>query len=51
VDTSDSGTLRRAGDGKLTGLSQDIDGFVWISEGVDYKGNIIRRKGTVTLIK
>jgi gliding motility-associated-like protein len=41
----------RGWDGKLNNVAQDVGTFVWITEGIDYKGNIIQRKGTVTLIK
>lgn len=38
-------------DGTVNGKPQPIDGYVWEAEGVDAYGNIIRRKGTVTLIR
>lgn len=38
-------------DGKIGNVFQSSMAFVWICEGVDEKGNIIRKKGTVTLIK
>lgn len=38
-------------DGKFQGIDQNTAVFVWIVEGVDYKGQIIQRKGTVTLIR
>lgn len=38
-------------DGTIHGKPQPIDGYVWEAEGVDAYGNIIRRKGTVTLIR
>ena len=38
-------------DGKLNGMIQGSGVFVWLAEAVDYKGNMIRRKGTVTLIR
>ena len=30
---------------------QNTSVFVWMAEGIDYKGNILQRKGTVTLIR
>lgn len=38
-------------DGKVAGALQSTFTFVWVAEGIDYKGNIIMRKGTVTLIR
>jgi gliding motility-associated-like protein len=38
-------------DGTVSGMPQDTYSFVWIAEGIDYKGNLIQRKGTVTLIR
>jgi gliding motility-associated-like protein len=38
-------------DGKIEGLQQGSATFVWMAEGVDYKGNLIRRKGTTTIIR
>ncbi|HEX7904814.1 MAG TPA: gliding motility-associated C-terminal domain-containing protein [Chitinophagaceae bacterium] len=43
--------LRIGWDGKLNGVMQGPDVFAWLAEAVDYKGNIIKRKGTVTLIR
>ena len=37
--------------GVFKGQRQNGDAFVWIARGVDYKGNIIDRKGTVILIR
>lgn len=37
--------------GILSGSVQDSGVFVWIAEGMDESGNLIRRKGTVTLIR
>jgi gliding motility-associated-like protein len=37
-------------DGKIQGVLQGSSTFVWMAEAVDYFGNLIRRKGTVTLI-
>lgn len=37
--------------GEIKSTMQQTDVFVWITEGTDHKGNIIKRKGTVTLIQ
>ena len=38
-------------DGKNAGAKPLADSYIWIAEGVDYKGNIIQRKGTVIIIQ
>lgn len=38
-------------DGTVQGKPQPVDGYVWEAEGVDAYGNIIKRRGTVTLIR
>jgi gliding motility-associated-like protein len=38
-------------DGKLAGQQQGTFVFIWAAEAIDYKGNIIKKKGTVTLIR
>lgn len=38
-------------DGTIKGNQQSAGTYVWMAEGVDYKGNIVQRKGTVTVIK
>lgn len=38
-------------DGKYKGVLQNLNTFVWIAEAVDYKGNLIQRKGTTTIIQ
>jgi gliding motility-associated-like protein len=38
-------------DGKLRGIVQNTDTYIWIAEGIDVKGNIINNKGVVTLIR
>lgn len=40
----------RGWDGKLGGILQ-TGVFVWIAEGIDYSGNVIRRKGSTVLIQ
>ncbi|MBS1742247.1 MAG: choice-of-anchor L domain-containing protein [Bacteroidetes bacterium] len=41
----------RGWDGKYLGATQNMGTYVWIAAGVDYKGHIIERKGTVTIIQ
>ncbi len=38
-------------DGKIQGKEQNSGTYVWIAEGIDYKGNIIQQKGYSTLIR
>lgn len=38
-------------DGKLNGILQNTNSYIWIAEGVDVKSNIITNKGIVTLIR
>ena len=38
-------------DGKLKGVYQPLGTYVWMAEGVDYKGNVVYRKGTVIIMK
>ncbi len=38
-------------DGKLKGVVQPIGTYIWMAEGVDYKGNLVNRKGTVIIMK
>jgi len=38
-------------DGKVQGKLQDGGVFVWITEAIDYKGNIIQQKGTTMLVR
>jgi gliding motility-associated-like protein len=37
--------------GKIDAREQSTGTFVWIAEAVDYKGNIVQRKGTVTIVR
>ena len=37
--------------GKFNGQTQPTATFVWMAEGIDYQGNTLTRKGTVTLIR
>ncbi len=38
-------------DGSFNGKLQAMGGYVWIAEAVDYKGNIIQRKGVTLLVQ
>ena len=38
-------------DGKIGSLIQGTNSFVWVAEGTDYKGNLVRRTGTAVLIR
>ncbi|MGG9961309.1 choice-of-anchor L domain-containing protein [Ferruginibacter sp. SUN106] len=38
-------------DGKINGSVQQNGTYIWIAEGLDYKGNIVQRKGTVIIVK
>ncbi len=38
-------------DGTIKGNRQPTETYVWMAEGLDYKGNIVQRRGTVTVIK
>ena len=38
-------------DGKIQGVIQNTGTFVWIAEAVDFRGKVITRKGTVTVIR
>jgi gliding motility-associated-like protein len=38
-------------DGSIKGLRPETTTFVWIAEGVDEKGNVIFRRGVVTLVR
>jgi gliding motility-associated-like protein len=41
----------RGWDGKINGVLQGNNSFVWMAEAVDFKGNVITRKGVVTLMR
>lgn len=43
--------VSRGWDGRFKGVLESNASYVWIAEGVDYKGNVIVRKGTTTLIR
>lgn len=38
-------------DGKLSGALQGNGNYIWIAEAVDFLGNVIRRKGSVLLLR
>ena len=38
-------------DGKINGREQPAGTYIWVGEAVDYKGNLITRKGTITIIR
>ncbi len=38
-------------DGKIKGLEQPTGTFVWIAEAVDYNGNMVTRKGVITIVR
>ncbi|HEX6332909.1 MAG TPA: gliding motility-associated C-terminal domain-containing protein, partial [Flavisolibacter sp.] len=44
-------TLGRGWDGRLSGIEQKSDTFVWIAEAIGDDGSVIRKKGTATLIR
>ncbi|MGB4845607.1 MAG: choice-of-anchor L domain-containing protein, partial [Ferruginibacter sp.] len=46
--TNDSG---KGWDGRLKDKLQNIGTYVWMAEAVDYRGNLIQRKGTVIIIQ
>jgi gliding motility-associated-like protein len=46
--TADS---QKGWDGKIKGAELSTGSFVWMAEGIDYKGNSVRRKGVVTIIR
>lgn len=41
----------RGWDGRIGGMEQSNAVFVWMAEGIDFKGNLISKKGTITLIR
>lgn len=43
--------FNRGWDGKINGAAQNSGTYVWMAEAVDYKGNVITRKGTTTIIQ
>ena len=43
--------FKKGWDGTVAAKDQATNVYVWIAEAVDYKGNLVRKKGTVTLIR
>jgi gliding motility-associated-like protein len=43
--------LSHGWDGKINGVTQATDTFVYMAEATDYLGNVFKRKGTVVLIR
>ena len=41
----------RGWDGRINGVMQNTGNFVWMAEAVDYKGNVIQRKGSTMIIR
>ena len=37
--------------GKFKGVDQPIGVYIWLVSGVDFKGNLVQRKGTVLLVR
>lgn len=46
--TKDAG---KGWDGKVKGKSQNTGNYVWVVEGMDYKGNLIKKSGGVILVR
>jgi gliding motility-associated-like protein len=38
-------------DGRIKGTEQSTATYVWMAEGIDYTGKVVRRKGTVIILK
>jgi len=38
-------------DGSFKGYKQDGDVFVWLLQAIDVNGNVVKKKGTVVLIR
>jgi len=38
-------------DGKIDGLPQSDDTYIWMAQGIDYRGSIIKRQGTVVILR
>lgn len=43
--------FNRDWDGKIKGAVQNTTTYIWMAETVDYKGNVITRKGTTTIVQ
>ncbi|MFL5741148.1 MAG: choice-of-anchor L domain-containing protein, partial [Flavisolibacter sp.] len=44
-------TERMGWDGNLKGKNEPVGTYIWIAEAVDYKGNHVQRRGSVTLLR
>ena len=42
---------KRGWNGKVNGVPVSTTSFIWMAEAIDYKGNLITRKGVVTIIQ
>jgi len=38
-------------DGRIKGTEQPTATYIWMAEGVDYRGNVVQRRGSVIIIK
>lgn len=38
-------------DGRIKGVEQSTATYVWMAEGIDYTGKVVKRKGTVIIVK
>ena len=45
-----NGNFNRGWDGKIKGMVQPTGNYVWMAEAVDYRGNIVRRKGSTLIL-
>ena len=43
--------LSRGLDGTLSNKEQDTNIFVWVAQAIGYDGRVIKKRGTVTLIR
>ncbi len=41
----------RGWDGRVKGYLQNMSSFVWIAEGIDFKGKLVQRKGVTTIVQ
>lgn len=41
----------RGWDGKINGIDQQNGTYIWMAEAVDFKGNAVLRKGTITIVR
>jgi gliding motility-associated-like protein len=44
-------TERMGWDGNLNGKTEPVGTYIWMAEAVDYKGNRVQRRGSVTLLR